>query len=103
MTFKRILIACLTILVVLAGLGVWLGRPAYHHWKENRFLAQARAFAAKSQDANAWLSCLQALNLNRSNVETYRLLADLADRQRSPEAVYLRRKVVELEPGALSN
>ena len=103
MTFKRTLIAVFVFLILLAGAGIWFGRPAYHQWKEQRFLAQGRAFLAKSEFANAWLSGVQALSLNASNVQTYRFLAELADQAKFPQSIYLRRKIVDLEPGALTN
>jgi tetratricopeptide (TPR) repeat protein len=89
--------------VVLVACTVWLGLPRYRHWKEVRFRDKAREFLQKTNLAAAWLSGQQALVLNPTNVETLRLLAETAERGRQPQAIALRRKIAELEPGNITN
>jgi predicted Zn-dependent protease len=94
----RVLWGALGGLVVLAVLGLWLGRPAYRHYKEKRFLAQAQQYVRKGDDANAALSTRLALSLNPGNVEATRIMVRLAAAARAPEELTWRQRMVDLEP-----
>jgi hypothetical protein len=88
-----------TVLLALACAAAWLyGRPFYHGYKERRFLAQARAFAAKGDARSALLSARQTLAVNPTNVAACLMMADLIGAARLPTEVDWRRRVAELEP-----
>lgn len=104
MAKKRIIQSGVVALAVLLGAGLWFfGRPMYHRWKERRFLAQGQAYLQKSELANAWICGVQAISLNSKNPATCRLLAEVAERRKSPQAIQMRRQVAELEPNVLEN
>ena len=89
------------VLVALA-VGAYFGRPFYHEWKQERSLAQARAFMAQSDYRNAALCARQALNTNPSSVEAARIMARVTEMFHSPLALAWWQKVVNLAP-ATSN
>src|SRR5262245_31909799 len=61
-------------------------------WKRECFSSARRVWS--SIDADQQRICgLKALSLNSQNPATYRLLAELAERGKSPQAIYLRHKV----------
>ena len=89
----------IALLLVLAIVAAWfLGRPLYHGYKERRSLAAARAFAAKGDMRNAFLSIRQTLAANPTNVVACRLMAELVGAARLPTEVDWRRRVAELDP-----
>jgi cellulose synthase operon protein C len=85
-------------LLLLAGTGIWWGRPAYRDWKERRLLAQAQAFLAKGDLRNASLSARQALSLNPSNLVACQLMAGWAEKAGSPALLDWRRRIAEASP-----
>src|SRR5439155_9440059 len=93
---KKLLISSL--ILVLAGLGFWFGRPAYRHYKEKRFVAQAERFMKQSEFPKAWVSVRQVLRLNPNNVRACHIMADLTESSRSPQTVIWRQRVASLEP-----
>ena len=94
---KKFIIAAV-VLLVLAGAGVWFGRPAYRQMKEHRAMTLAREFLQKGDFTNALLSVRRALQANAGNVEACAMMADFAEQGRSPYAVVWRRRVAELAP-----
>src|SRR5678815_540773 len=88
--------------IIALGLAWWLGRPAYRAYQERDFAAQATEALAKDQTHDAVLAAQQALAINSNNLAACRVMADLADLSRSPNAMVWRRRIVELEP-TLSN
>src|SRR5437762_2616726 len=94
---KIIIFAVLAALIGATGLW-FFGRPAYRHWKEQRFMQQARESMAKGDFRNASLSVRQTLALNQRNVEAWRIQAELAELSRSPQVLDCRRRIAELEP-----
>jgi hypothetical protein len=83
----KIRIKILTVVVVAIGLAIAAGHwgwPAYRHFKEKRGVAQARAFFAKGDYRNTWLSVRQALLVNSNNVQACRIMAELEDAVHSP-------------------
>ena len=93
-----ILILCLCMVSVTG----FAGYRGYSIWKEKRFVKMARAFIVKGDGANAVLCLRQALVSNPDNLDACRLMADLAELARSPQAVLWRSRVVELEPNSLT-
>ena len=88
-----ILIVCLSL-----GLGAWLLRPAYRHYKEQRSLRQAEAFLANGDLRSALLGLRQTLALNPTNLTALKLMADFATQTQSPAALGWWQKIVRLSP-----
>ena len=94
---KKIILA--GVLAVLGLLGLWFyARPAYKQHRETRAIEQARSCLAKGDYRNASLSARQTLRFNPRNLEACRIMADLAERSRSPYVLDWRRRIVELDP-----
>ena len=81
----------------LAGGGVG-ARASYRIWKRRHLVQQADYFLSKADTTNAILCLQQALQSNPSDVKVCQLFANMAEKAGSRNAVYWRRKVVELEP-----
>ena len=94
---KKVIIAGALLVFGLAGLWFY-ARPAYKHHRETRALEQAKSFLSKGDYRSASLSARQALQVNPRSVEACRMLAEVAERSRSPYALDLRRRIVELAP-----
>ena len=98
---KKGLLVVIFALLLLAVGGPWLwlyGRPAYHRYKEQRFMRNARTYAAQGDLRNAWLSAQQTLRLNTNNVVACRILAEIANAAGLPTELDWRRRVAEIEP-----
>ena len=93
---KKIII--LGALLVVVGLGIWIGLPAYRASKEKKFAAQAMDALLKGENRQALISAKQVIVLNSNNVTACRVLAELSDLSRSPNALVWRRRVAEIEP-----
>ena len=95
---KKIWIIASAAVVLALAVGIWFGRPAYRSYKERRSVAQARAFFAKGDYANASVSARQALILNPNNLTACQIMASLAELARSPVVLDWRRRIAEIEP-----
>ncbi|HVU22868.1 MAG TPA: hypothetical protein VHE13_02010 [Opitutus sp.] len=88
--------------IVLVGFAVWESwkevQPRYLHWKQERALGQAKEFIAKHDPANAQLALDVALKTIPGNPETLRVAADMLEQVGAPQAMRLRRAVVQIEP-----
>ena len=94
---KKVIIA--GVLVVLGLLGLWFyARPVYKQHREARALAQAKSYLAKGDYRNASLSARKTMGVNPRNLEACRIMAELAERSRSPAVLDWRRRMVELAP-----
>lgn len=94
-------IACVVVgVLALSAAGLWWGRPAYRHYKEQRYLRMADTFLEAGDIRQALLSLRQAQAANPQNIETARRLAELLTETRSPLALGWWRRVVELSPTA---
>lgn len=94
---KVIILLIVVTALLLAG---YAGLRGYRVWKQNHMLVLAREFIARSDQRNAVLCLRQVIASRPDDPEAYRLLADLAEEARSPEAVLLRNRVVELAPAS---
>src|SRR5438552_3981365 len=95
---KKVLIAS-GLSLILAIVGLWFyGRPAYRHYKEGRFLQQAKECMAKGDYKGASLTVRQILALNKRNLEALRIRAELAQMAHSPLILDCRREIVEVAP-----
>lgn len=93
------LIVALAILLAAAG-AIWLAHPAYKEWKQRRFLAEARIALAQADYRNASFSLRKTLEINPVNVEAFRLMAQIAEQMKAPQAIGWRARVAEQEPVA---
>lgn len=94
---KKVIIA--GVLVVFGLLGLWFyARPALKQHREARALEQARGYLVIGDYRNASLSARKSLGVNPRNLEACRIMAELAERSRSPAVLDWRRRMVELAP-----
>jgi len=91
------------VVVVAAALSLRLTYPSYKEWKQNRFLAQANAFLVQGDLRNAAFSARKTLEVNQRNIPACRIMAQVAEQIKSPQAFAWRSRVVELEPGPATN
>lgn len=95
---RRLLWAILAVLVVGAWLAFEPARERYRHWKGERALKQAKAFIEKHDAPNAQLALEVAMTAAPGNAETIRVAADMLEQVGAPQAMRLRRAVVQLQP-----
>ncbi|MCI0539132.1 MAG: hypothetical protein L0Z50_28320 [Verrucomicrobiales bacterium] len=94
----------LTILIVgVAIWAAWAGRDHYKRWKLDRLLARSQECLARGDQRNAFLSLQQAVQSNPDSVRAGRMMADLAEQLRSPNALEWRARVAKLEPNVIRN
>ncbi len=98
---KKIILFSLMFLIV--GGGLWMGRTPYRNWKQKRFLAEARASLAKADFRTAVLSARKTLEINPSNREAARIMAGITEQFKFSEAIFWRHRILELEPNAVQN
>jgi Flp pilus assembly protein TadD len=91
------------ILVALAGAVGIMGYRYYRGVRQEQWLSQARVFLAKADFTNAVLRLQRAIRINPRDAEAYRLMAGLAEADRSASAVGWRARVVEINPHSLED
>jgi len=101
--YLRVWIPLSLLAVVALVMGLWHGPEAYRQWKHDRFVARAREALANSDVRAATLHLRKAILSQPDNVESARLMARLAEENRSPQIVGWRERIAELEPGVTSN
>lgn len=94
----KLALVVFALLLLVGGVGIWWGRPAYRNWKQRRLLTQAQAFLAKGDYANGSLCARQVLSLNSSNLAACQLMAGLAERAGSPALLDWHRRIAEVSP-----
>ncbi|MDW8310307.1 MAG: hypothetical protein RMK20_13115, partial [Verrucomicrobiales bacterium] len=82
---------------------VWLARPVYRQWKQDRLLARAQEALARGDLREAGLAARQTLKINPGNLEACRIMARVTESLRLPAALEWWQRVVDLAPNALSN
>jgi predicted Zn-dependent protease len=91
--FTPWILTALTLVLVLAAIpAAW---PKYRRHQEKRGLQQARQALSCGNFANASLSARRVLQLNKTNIDACRILAELSH---SPTTVDWRQRIAELEP-----
>ncbi len=88
--------------LALAALS-FAGYRGYGRWRETHLEKQAQEFAAHGDDASAVLVARRVLALDHRNIVVTRVMAEAADRARSPEAITWRKAVVAIEPHSSEN
>lgn len=99
---KKLLVYTLIVVVVFLG-GGFLSYRAYKSARQSRLIQQAKTYLSKPNEKKALLCVQRALRYNPKDVEACRLMAQLAERGRSPAAFVWRSKVVELNPRSLDD
>jgi hypothetical protein len=83
-------------------IGTWkaweAGLPRYRLWKQRHALAQAREFIEKKDAPNAQLALEVAMREVPGNPDTIRVAADMLEQVNAPQAMRLRRAVVQIVP-----
>lgn len=100
--FVKILVWGLVGCVLLAAAG-YGGYKGYKSWRQKRFVKQAREFLEKGEDRKALISLQRAIRAKAKDVEALRLMAAMAEKERSPAALVWRQRVVDLEPTSLND
>ena len=82
--------------------GVWLAnikaREIYHVWKEKRLIKEARAFFDAGDYRSAALNAQRVLQMNSSNLDASRIMAEVLETARMRESILWRRRLTELNP-----
>ncbi len=90
------------VLILLAGAGVG-GYFYYREWNQERLMRRARALYEWKETGSAVLTLQRILHTNRDNIAATRMIAEIAGKSSSREALGWSRRVVELEPDVLEN
>jgi len=93
-----ILLCCVAVL--LAG---YAGYRGYRVWKNKHLMTLSHEFLAKSDTRNAVLSVQEVLRSDPNNLDATRMMAQLAEASRLPNALLWRSRVVELAPHSLQD
>jgi len=92
----------LVVALLVAAFGLWKGyeylQPRYLLWKQERALNQAKDFIARHDAANAQVALEVAFKAVPGNPETLRVAADMLEQVGAPQAMRLRRAVVQVAP-----
>jgi Flp pilus assembly protein TadD len=96
---RKLIIAFLAVSIALAG--SFGGCRYYKGWRQGHSLRLAKQFLSQGNFRSALISVRKALDTNPGDIEACRLMADFAELTRSPNAVFWRKRVVELEPGSI--
>lgn len=100
--FVKIMVWGLVGCVVLAAAG-YGGYKGYKSWRQKRFVKQAREFLEKGEDRKALISLQRAIRAKAKDVDALRLMAAIAEKERSPAAQVWRQRVVDLAPTSLND
>jgi Flp pilus assembly protein TadD len=98
---KTLILALVIVFLVLGG--AYAGYRGYKSIRQSRLNAQAREHLEKQDYRKAQLCLQRAVRYNNRNLDTCRLMAQLAEASRSPAALIWRARVVELSPGNLED
>jgi uncharacterized protein HemY len=90
--------ALLVSALALLGVFTWVGLKGYGRWKQARLMKQAQSFLKAEDYKNAGLAAQKVLALNPTRVEAFEVMAKLADRAGSPDAVRWYERLVALRP-----
>ena len=85
---KKTLIALAVLLAV--GAALWLAHPVDKQWKQRRFLNLAQTAQAQGDYRNATFNIRKTLELNPANLEASRLMAQIAEQLKMPQAISWR-------------
>ncbi|WP_438481449.1 hypothetical protein [Oleiharenicola lentus] len=75
----------------------------YRTWKQQRALAQAKTFIEKNDPQNAQIALELALTTVPNSVDAWRLAAEMLEQVGAPQAMRLRRRVVDMQPNSVED
>lgn len=100
----RMVTLAVLVAIPLLGFGGWKfyreARPRYLRWKQQRALTQARDFIEKRDAGNAQVALEVALTAVPGDPDTIRVAADMLEQVGAPQAMRLRRAVVQAVPNS---
>src|SRR4051812_35021695 len=82
----------ITVSIVLLVAAAAAAAYVYPRWREKRIVNRARTFIAFGDLPGAKLTALRAVQINPQNPEPVSLLVEIAEKQKSGEALYWRRR-----------
>jgi lipopolysaccharide biosynthesis regulator YciM len=80
-----------------------LGYKQFHRWQERRLVAQANALVDQNDVKRASLDARRILQINPDSAPGCRIMARIAEKAGSRSAIEWRRRVVDLEPGNVTD
>jgi tetratricopeptide (TPR) repeat protein len=95
---NKVLRVSAIVAVLLGTVGLYQTRPIYLKYKEHKFVSMAHFFKDKGDDAKAVICARKAVFYNPTNAEACGVLAELADRTQSPQALIWQSRLIELSP-----
>ena len=95
--WKRYSFIAAGILLLCAPLG-YIGVRVYRKWEPKRLAVRAEAFLEKKDYKSAILTTRRGLTINPNNPDCYRVLAKIAEKFGSSDAVSLRQRAATLQP-----
>jgi hypothetical protein len=99
---RTVSIIALPAIVLIGAIG-WGSYSLYRIEKQRRLIRNARTSLEKHASEDAWFWASQALRNRQDGVEEARLMVDIVQSARSPDAIFWRARVVSLEPKLLQN
>lgn len=92
---RGLLLAGIVFTIILAAT---IGRPAFSRWQHEGLIHAAEQAFASGDLRSACITARQALVKNPASTPAYVILAQIAEREQSPEAVLWRQRLVDLNP-----
>lgn len=92
---NRFWLKCAVVLILLGGLG-YVGNVLYRRWEPERLAKQARRYFEEGKSQDAALTARRALQINPFNESASRLMAEITEKLKVPDAVDWRQRVAEL-------
>ncbi|MHA3773045.1 hypothetical protein ACXR0O_16045 [Verrucomicrobiota bacterium sgz303538] len=92
---NRFWLKCAVVLILLGVLG-FVGNILYRRWEPERLAKQARRYFEEGKSQDAALTARRALQINPFNESASRLMAEITEKLKVPDAVDWRQRVAEL-------
>lgn len=89
--------------VVALGLVAWQGPKVYRIWHRDHLILQAREALARKDYRSASFAARNVLVSDGANLEACRVMADIAERAGSRDALWWRSRVATLDPLVATN
>jgi len=94
---------CILLLLFVVAAGVYFAWHKYRRFNQAKLIASTNAFVEAGDLRSAWLTAQQALQLNPSNPQVCRLMAQIADLAESSESILWWSRVAQLENNRLQS
>ncbi len=86
-------------LVLLCGIGVFVGRPIFKKWQQDRLITGAMDFLAKRDTRSAYVMANRAFQNDPRSIAACRIAASVAEAEHSPATIFWRQRIVDILPG----